>query len=169
MAKYLLSHDIGTSADKATLFTFDGTILRSRLESYPVHYFNANWAEQDAEDWWKAFCKNNHAILEGLDPAEVAAISLSGQMMGCLPLDRDCKPIRPSIIWTDGRATKEAAALEEKVRLQSFYNIVGIRPSANFTIEKVMWLMEHEPGTYEKTYKFMQSKEIGRAWWWGKV
>ena len=50
MAKYLLSHDIGTSADKATLFTFDGTILRSRLESYPVHYFNANWAEQDAED-----------------------------------------------------------------------------------------------------------------------
>ena len=160
MAKYLLSHDIGTSADKATLFTFDGTILRSRLESYPVHYFNANWAEQDAEDWWKAFCKNNRAILEGLDPAEVAAISLSGQMMGCLPLDRDCKPIRPSIIWTDGRATKEAAALEEKVRLQSFYNIVGIRPSANFTIEKVMWLMEHEPGTYEKTYKFMQSKDF---------
>ncbi|MDD2956298.1 MAG: FGGY-family carbohydrate kinase [Oscillospiraceae bacterium] len=160
MPRYLLAHDVGTSADKATLFTQDGVAVRSALAPYPVHYFNGNWAEQDAMDWWRAFCQNNRAVLEGIDPAEVAAVSVSGQMMGCLPVDQNAVPLRPVIIWTDGRAVNETALLQSKVRLESFYNIVGIRPSPNFTIEKVMWLMSHEPQVYEKAYRFLSSKDF---------
>lgn len=55
MKEYLLAHDLGTSGDKATLFTTEGELVDSKIESYPVHYYNGNWAEQDAEDWWNAF------------------------------------------------------------------------------------------------------------------
>lgn len=160
MPRYLLSHDIGTSADKATLFTLDGQIVKSALSPYPVHYFNGNWAEQDAMDWWRAFCRGNRAVLEGVDPSEVAALSVSGQMMGCLPVDREGNPLRNVIIWTDGRAENETELLKSKVRLESFYNIVGIRPSPNFTVEKVMWLMSHEPDVYEKAHCFLSSKDF---------
>ena len=44
MKEYLLAHDLGTSGDKATLFTTEGELVDSEIESYPVHYYNGNWA-----------------------------------------------------------------------------------------------------------------------------
>ena len=64
MKEYLLAHDLGTSGDKATLFTTEGELVDSEIESYPVHYYNGNWAEQDAEDWWNAFCASTRKLLE---------------------------------------------------------------------------------------------------------
>ena len=49
----LLAHDIGTSGDKATLFDEEGRLLGSVIKNYDVHIFNGNWAEQDAEEWWR--------------------------------------------------------------------------------------------------------------------
>ena len=49
--KYLLAHDLGTSGNKATLFSTDGQLVKSYVESYGCHYFNNNWAEQNPEEW----------------------------------------------------------------------------------------------------------------------
>lgn len=97
---YLLTHDLGTSGDKATLFSEDGSLISSKVSSYPVHYFNKNWAEQDPQDWWRAFCENTAALIRqsGVDPKRIAAVSFSGQMMGCLCVDRGGVPLRPAII-----------------------------------------------------------------------
>ena len=51
--KYLLAHDLGTSGNKATLFSEEGKLIKSYVSSYDCHYFNGNWAEQKPEDWWK--------------------------------------------------------------------------------------------------------------------
>lgn len=67
MKEYLLAHDLGTSGDKATLFTTEGELVDSEIESYPVHYYNGNWAEQDAEDWWNAFCASTRKLLARTD------------------------------------------------------------------------------------------------------
>ena len=89
MKEYLLAHDLGTSGDKATLFTTEGELVDSEIESYPVHYYNGNWAEQDAEDWWNAFCASTRKLLArtGIQPERIRAVSFSGQMMGCLCVD----------------------------------------------------------------------------------
>ena len=50
MEQFLISHDLGTSGDKATLFTTDGKLIRSYTASYDVDFFNGNYAEQDPED-----------------------------------------------------------------------------------------------------------------------
>ena len=47
--KYLLAHDLGTSGNKATLFTTEGELIRSSTRAYPTRYYNGNWAEQDPE------------------------------------------------------------------------------------------------------------------------
>ena len=56
MTKYLLAHDIGTSGNKATLFTTDGDMIGSATNSYGTNYFNDSWAEQNPDDWWNAVC-----------------------------------------------------------------------------------------------------------------
>lgn len=38
MAKYLLTHDLGTSSDKATLYAANGELLAHSEQSYPVYY-----------------------------------------------------------------------------------------------------------------------------------
>lgn len=47
MKTYLIAHDLGTTGDKATLFSEDGELIRSVTKSYPTDFFSGNSAEQD--------------------------------------------------------------------------------------------------------------------------
>ena len=111
--KYILAHDLGTSGNKATLFSDEGKMITSEVFRYDCHYFNTNWAEQDPEDFWKAICVTSRNLIDKarIDPGDIAAVSFSGQMMGCLCVDKQGNPLRPSIIWADQRAQAQAAAL----------------------------------------------------------
>ncbi len=159
--RYLIAHDIGTSGDKATLFDEQGSLLGSVTENYDVHIFRGNWAEQDADDWWKAVCRTTRLLIDrqGVSQDDVAVVSFSGQMMGCLCVDRAGKPLRPSIIWADQRAHEEAAEIERQISQWEFYNIVGHRNTPSYGIQKLMWVKRHEPEVYEDTYKMLNAKD----------
>ena len=142
MGAYILAHDLGTSGNKATLFSESGEMIGSRLHGYEVYYDKPLWAEQDAGDWWQAVCETTKSLLQeyGIAPEEVKTVSFSGQMMGCLPVDREGRPLRRAIIWADQRAQKQAAILEEKIDQQRFYQIVGHRNTSSYGIQKAMWV-----------------------------
>ena len=115
MAQYILAHDLGTSGNKATLFSTDGKMVGSRIVSYDTHYFNEKWVEQNPEDWWKAVCLSTKQLIGelGVHPEDIQVVSFSGQMMGCLCVDENGNPLRDSIIWADQRATKQVKDLED--------------------------------------------------------
>lgn len=159
MEQFLIAHDLGTSGNKATLFTTEGRLVRSYTAPYDVHFFNGNYAEQDPENWWDAVCEATKAVLEGEDASRVAAMSFSAQMQGCLPVDREGRPLRDSMIWADQRASKEAEKLKEALGADYIYQLTGHRISPAYSIEKFMWLKEHEPEVYAKTYKMLQAKD----------
>ena len=159
--RYLLAHDIGTSGDKATLFTEDGKAVASQLETYPLYQEGALYAEQDAEDWWNAFCRSTKVLLEksGTDPENIEAVSFSGQMMGCLPVDEYGRPLRRSIIWADQRSQEEVALLRARIPDERFYSISGHGNTPSYSIQKAMWIKRHEPQIYEKTRAFLNAKD----------
>lgn len=161
MARYILAHDLGTSGNKATLFSEDGRLIKSEVFSYNTHYFNDTWVEQNADDWWDAVCKTSNSLITstGVDPGEIGAISFSGQMMGCLCVDRDGKPLRPSIIWADQRAQAQVAQIEAHMSQQEFYHIAGHRNTASYGVQKLMWIRDNEPEIYEQTYKVLNAKD----------
>ena len=72
--KYILAHDLGTSGNKATLYTDEGAQKASATVAYPSRFFNGSWAEQEPEDWWKAVCDSTQALLAqaGVSPSEIA-------------------------------------------------------------------------------------------------
>lgn len=161
MADYILAHDLGTSGNKATLFSSTGKLIKSVVQSYPTHYFNDNWVEQNSSDWWDAVCKSCKTLLKstGIQSEDIKAISFSGQMMGCLCVDKNGNPLRPSIIWADQRSQKQAAEIEEHISQWDFYNIVGHRNTASYGIQKLMWIKENQPEIYEQTYKVLNAKD----------
>lgn len=159
MAQYIIAHDLGTSGNKATLFHIDGRFVKSCTIPYKVHFFGKNCAEQDPEDWWAAVCRATQNVMEGIEKTDVIAISFSAQMQGCLLVDGKGKPLRPSIIWADQRAVKETEYLNREIGFDRMYELTGHRLNPSYTLEKIMWLKEHEPEIYQKASRSLQAKD----------
>ncbi len=158
--KLILAHDLGTSGNKASLYSADGQLVASAVCSYETHYSHGTWAEQDPNDWWSAVCSTTSRIMEGRDPKSVVAVAFSGQSMGCLCLDKNGTPLTNSIIWQDSRATKEADLLTERIGgLSEGCRITGQQLSANYIVEKLMWIKEHQPEIYRDTFVVLPAKD----------
>ena len=153
MPEYLLAHDLGTSGNKGTLYTPEGQLVASVTCAYPTSYSNGNWAEQNPLDWWRAVCLSTRQLLEraAVNPSDIAVVALSGQMMGCTPVDRQGNALRPSILYCDQRATEQAGLILSRIDLAHFYRIAGHRVSASYTLEKLMWIRDREPEVYART------------------
>ncbi len=159
MGRYLLAHDLGTSGNKATLFTIDGLLVKSVTESYETNYSQGNRAEQNPKDWWRAVCASSKRLLAEIEPDEISCVAFSGQMMGCLCVDAKGIPLRNHMLYCDLRAEAQTAALIERVGEDEIFSITGNRPSAAYTIEKLMWVKAHEPAIYAKTAKMLNAKD----------
>ncbi len=157
--KYLLAHDIGTSGNKATLFTVEGELVKSAVVSYQVNYQSGGIAEQNPQDWWEAVCSSTRAITADIDPKDILGLSFSAQMQCCLIVDKEGNVLRPAIIWADSRAKEQTDVLVEKLTADAAYRLMGHPLSPSYSIEKLMWIRDNEPEYYEKTYKMLQVKD----------
>lgn len=161
MPNFIIAHDVGTSGNKATLFSEEGKLIASVTEPYNTHYFNETWVEQNANDWWNAVCTTTKGLIAttGIYAEDVKAVSFSGQMMGCLCVDENGTPLRPSIIWADQRAIKQSDELGEKIPQEEFFRINGHKNTPSYGIQKLMWIRDNEPEVYSKTAKVLNSKD----------
>lgn len=159
--KFVLAHDIGTTGDKATLFDERGNLIGSAYEEYPTYLPKANWAEQDANDWWKAVVVSTRRLIQEtkVDPKDIVAVGFSGQMMALLPVDRDGVPLIHALIHMDGRSAPESERLMKTVGKEAIYRITGNILDPHYTITKIVWLKENTPEVYARTYKILQSKD----------
>ena len=160
-AMYLLAHDLGTTGNKATLFDTDGKLVASALETYPTYYDRPGWVEQDPDSWWQAVCRASAEVMKqaGITKTAIAAMSFSGHMMGCVPVDDRGQALRRAIIWADQRSTTQVTALLASMSPEEIYRITGTRPNPNYTLEKIMWIRDNEPEIYSKTRWVLQSKD----------
>lgn len=159
MPGYLIAHDLGTTGNKATLFTTGGELVDSVTTAYGTHFFQDVCAEQNPLDWWRAVCDSTSRLLRGRDPALVRGMAFSGQMMGCVCVDKQGEPLRDAIIWADQRSAEEAAQLRQRIGEREFYRITGHRASPSYTIEKLMWIRSHQPEIFARTYRCLQPKD----------
>lgn len=152
--KYILAHDFGTSADKAALFTVDGAMVAKNAVSYPSRYAE-DQVEQDPNDWWYAFCKNNEVLLSGYDPADVLCVSFDGTAPNCLCVDRNMRPLDSAMIWQDVRAKEEAEMLSAILPERHLQSHPGKKLSADRTLAKLLWVKHHRPEMFTHTWKVL--------------
>jgi len=157
-----LGLDIGTSAVKAALVGDDGEVVAQASVPLAVSRPHPGWSEQDPDAWWAATA----AAVDMLAAAEAAAlaavrgIGLSGQMHGATLLGADDRPLRPAILWNDGRASAECAALEAACPRSR--QISGNLAMPGFTAPKLLWVAAHEPAVFAATRTVLLPKDYVR-------
>ncbi len=158
----IISHDLGTTGDKATLVSNEGRVLAACTATYPTDFGPRGKAEQDAEAWWTAVGTATRTLLaeQDLPPAEVEVISLSGQMMGAVLLDGGGRPVRPAIIWADTRSVAETALLLDRVGMDRGYAITGHRLNPTYSLSKIMWVRAQEPEVFGQVRTVVLAKDF---------
>src|SRR4051812_40949084 len=112
-----LGIDIGTSAVKALVSDDrDVTVAQSEV-ALTLQRPRDGWAEQDPDAWWLAVQQAMAALQAqiGSRMAKVAAIGLSGKMHGSVLIDSQDRPLRPAMLWNDGRSIEECRVLNETI------------------------------------------------------
>lgn len=160
--KFVLAHDLGTTGDKASLYDHEGQAVASAFHGYTTLYPQPGWVEQEPETWWQAVCAATRQLIQTtrVDPGAIACISFSGQMMGCVPVDRQVRPLRSAIIWADQRSVGEARRIIENAGWEEAYRITGHRASPSYSGAKILWVRAHQPEIFSATYKFLQPKDF---------
>lgn len=160
--QYIIAYDLGTTGNKATLYSQEGKLEASTFVGYETYFPATNWAEQDPEAWWQAVCRATKELLVRgrAEARDVACVSFSGQMMGCVPVTKDANPVRRAIIWADQRAVKQANHLVSRLGSEKIYEITGHRPSASYSAAKILWLRAHEEESFKRVYKVLHAKDF---------
>lgn len=161
MATYL-GIDVGTSAIKAVLVDERQTVLAESNVPLSVSRPRPLWSEQEPEAWWRAV-EQAVAHLRGQADAafaDIRGIGLSGQMHGAVLLDETDRPLRPAILWNDGRSFREAEELQAEH--PDLSRTVGVLPMPGFTAPKLLWVARHEPETFRAIRTVLLPKDYIR-------
>ncbi len=162
---YLLGLDIGTSGVKGLLLSVEGEIKLTRTESYPLSTPKSGWAEQNPEDWWEATKKCIASVINdsGINSADIKGISFSGQMHSSVFLDENMGIIRPAILWSDTRTSKQCQEIYDRAGgLESLISYVSNPALEGFTAPKILWLKENEPENFSKVKLVLLPKDYIR-------
>lgn len=159
---YLIGIDLGTSSIKAAVVAVQTRrILAVAAREYPIQHPQPLAAEQSPDDWWGATILTVREVFSdsGIDPTDVCGIGIDGQMHGTVCLDANANPVRPAVIWADGRAQAEAVNAARIAR--DMDGLCG-RPAVGFMVTTLMWLTTHEPDTLRHTQTVIPPKDYLR-------
>ncbi len=156
-ADYVIGVDMGSQGIRGMAVADDGTVVAHASVLWPLQTLRTgpNGAfEQDAEEWWRATCSVLNQIGEqlnvaGVAPNAVKALCVAGTSGTFVPLDSSYRPLRPALMYSDGRAGAEAERCNNV--LSKLTLKLGYRFNASFALPKVLWLYENEPQMWART------------------
>lgn len=154
-----LGIDIGTSGVKAMLIDDANAIIDQSTAPLSVLRPRPLWSEQAPQDWWAA---TNTAVsqLSAQHRQQVKCIGLSGQMHGATLLDASDTPVRPAILWNDGRSALECDELKQAC--PEIETITGNLVMPGFTAPKLAWLRKHEAERFDRVKTVLLPKDYVR-------
>jgi len=159
-----LGVDLSTTGSKALLVDGTGRVLASATTALTLSTPRPLWSEQSPLEWWEATAQSiRRALAEGgVDPAQVRAVGLTGQMHGLVLLDRSGAPLRPAILWNDQRTGPQCDEITRRLGFERLLAISGNRALAGFTAPKILWVRENEPEIFRRASRILLPKDYIR-------
>jgi len=130
----LLGIDISTTGAKALLIDEHGAVLGSATTPLELSTPRPLWSEQNPADWWEGAKRSIRDVLAmpDVNPAEISAIGLTGQMHGLVLLTgQQCDEIR------------------RRIGKDRLIQTTGNDALTGFTAPKILWVQQEEPQTWK--------------------
>ncbi|MDE2340324.1 MAG: xylulokinase [Alphaproteobacteria bacterium] len=154
-----LGIDIGTSGVKAALLDEYGAVVAQASAPLCVLRPHPLWSEQAPDDWWVATDVSVQALPVELR-RHVRAIGLAGQMHGAILLGANDRPLRPAILWNDGRSFNQCGDIEANE--PGSRAITGNLMMPGFTAPKLAWVSQNEPEIFAQVKTVLLPKDYVR-------
>lgn len=150
----LMGVDMGTSGCKAVIFDKEWNVVAQAYREYQLHFPGGGRLELDPEAVWNGICE---VITEAngmcREPVEALAVSAIGDVI--IPLGKDGKALRYSIVDFDARGKQEIDAFVEAFGgAKKFFNLTGMPPLYLGSLAKILWLREHEKEVFENVARW---------------
>jgi len=157
--------DVGTSAIKCAAFELDGLNepIRVQRRDAVTATPRPGWSEADPSAVEAAVLDALRALLEDVGPARVEAVGISATACGAWLVDGSLEPVRPAILWNDGRAAELTAQWQSDGRLERIFDISGNVVYPGYTLPVLAWLLREEPGSLARASSVLLCKDWLRA------
>jgi xylulokinase len=164
MAAYLLGIDVSTTATKALLLDSTGKVMAVAATEYGFDTPQPLWSEQDPAIWWYAAVQSIRRLLADadIDPTQLHAVGLTGQMHGLTLLDEEGVVLRPAILWNDQRTGAECDEIRTRLGKEQLVRMTGNDALTGFTAPKILWVRNHEPEIFARAKSFLLPKDYLR-------
>jgi xylulokinase len=159
-----LGLDLGASGLKAVIIGATGQLLGAANIGLSTQLPQPGWSEQNPADWLAALRLAVPEALRaaGLAPTSLTAIGVTAGAHTPVLTGDDGAPLRPAIMWSDQRASAEAALLREKA--DALIIETGLnRVNATWTLAMLAWVRAHEPHIAAATRRVYLAKDWLRA------
>lgn len=157
--KYFIGIDIGTLSSKGVIVNNRGEIITSCQTSHEMENPKQNYFEHDAEKvWWHDFCKISNELLSKseIDKSKIAGVGASTLGSDCLPVDKNCIPLRKAILYgIDARCQAEIEEITQMYGTEKTEELFGRPVCSGDVAAKILWIKNNEPEIYKNTYKFL--------------
>jgi xylulokinase len=149
----LLGLDLGTTAVKAVVLDPQRGLLASdSLPNTPASP-QPGWSEQEAGAW----LDNALALIPRVctaarvEPSAIAGVGVAGCVPCVVPLDESDRPLRPALLYNDGRAHLEIDELSAELADARVLERTGAGVTQQSVGPKLRWLQRHEPHAWART------------------
>ena len=161
--RYVIGVDLGTGGPKVVLMGVAGRLVGHEKAKVGLLLQPGGGAEQDPQAWWDAIVGCVHRLLErhAVDADAVAAICMSSQWGGVVPVDAEGRHLHDALIWMDARGEPYSRALTSGgVTVPGAgYNVRALREwitktggvpsrSGKDPVGQAQWLRHHRPDVY---------------------
>ena len=149
--KTFLGIDSGTQSTKVILYDADSKTIVAQSQSPHDRMTDRMGKSEQEASWWVQALRSAMNGISSEVRESVAAIGVSGQQHGFVPLDRDAAVLTPVKLWND---TTTAAECDEITKafggVEKLLNNVGNLILPGYTASKILWLKKHRPEKYEE-------------------
>lgn len=157
----IIGADVGTTGCRAVVYRPDGTVLAGAGREYALYTPQPGWAEQDAEEIYRALTATVREALAAaaLPPDTRLSMCFSTFFHSIMPVDEAGQPLYRLLIWADTRGQRYVERLRAEGAERAIYARTGCMLSPQYPLVKIAWFKEERPDIFRRTAKFVSVKE----------
>lgn len=153
---YFIGIDIGTTNTKLCLFKmpeFNCVYKYSFKTPIIVENQNSNF---DIADIWVNIKKGLKVISSKVEDREqIKNISIASVGEAGVLVNESGKTLGPAITWYDKRTKEQLEYIHSKISREEIYKITGLPSHTNYSINKILWIMDNFNESIEDDYKWL--------------
>ncbi|MFC1713049.1 FGGY-family carbohydrate kinase [Candidatus Poribacteria bacterium] len=149
----ILAVDVGTTAFKMGVFSPEMERQCETSRRYDINLYDHGKADIEPEKWWQALRESCRELKDFL--GDVGVVSFSVTTPALTPMAGDGTALGPAILFCDGRSSKQAGEIRQRVGEETFLRAACNLPvSGGSSLCSILWIRENQPDIWDATIKF---------------